>query len=236
MRFENYKYFLNNQPTGISEKFGVRNLPGGLTQTICERNTSIHGTMIYADAKRRGELFEKFEIRITNEKNPETADVRAVYRFSGNNLHFTRERNDETVDDEIIALPENCLVFPLMRCFQGRTILQVAEKRTAVSVLVPDIQNPNDAGNLLRPIFDMRSAEFLGREQIGFWKKDSGDEDTIVAREANLYRYISKHYDDNSRFWINDEGLLIAYRFQPAKEQIWDVYLESAFSLPHANI
>lgn len=218
MNYGTYLYFLNGEPTGITEKFNVETLPDGSTVAISERNTSIYGTMLYANAEQLGETFKHFEIQITNENNAEVADVHAIYKFSENTLYFTRTRNGKTVNDEIIKLPENCVIFPLMRVFQGQTILQVARNQAVTTVLVPDIQNPNDAENLLCPTFDERTAQNLGKEAIAFYEPES------ISIEANLYQYLSEHYDEQSKFWIDDNGLLVAYRFAQSADKIWEVF------------
>ena len=97
--------------------------------------------------------------------------------------------------------------------------MRVAENQDFTTVLVPDIQNPNDAENLLKPTFDERRAENLGKENIAFYQENS------ITNEANVYQYFSKHYDENSRFWIDDNGLLIAYHFAQSPDKIWEIFL-----------
>jgi hypothetical protein len=220
MNYGTYEYFLNNEPTGITEKFNVENLADGTTISISERNSSVYETMIYTNAELIGNRFKSFEINITNKKNYEVADVHATYQFTENQFEFIRQLNGKITDKFIQDLPNNCAIFPLMRCFQGQTILQVAQNQTVTPVLVPDIQNPNDAENLLKPTFDERTAKFLKKETIAFYEPES------VSLETNLYKYLSKHYDDNSQFWINDEGLLVAYQFVQAADKIWTIKLK----------
>ena len=219
MNYGIYNYFLNGKPTGISENFNVEILPDGSIVTISDRNTSIYGTKIYLNSEQTGKKFKRFDIQITNENNAATADVHAFYEFSGDEFRFIRRVNNRTIDDEIFKLPADCVVFPLMRVFQGKTILQVAENAKLTTVLVPSIENPNDAENLLKPTFDKRRAEFVGREFIGF------NQEISVTFEADEYKYFSKHYDENSRFWIADDGLLVAYRFAQSADKIWEVFL-----------
>lgn len=219
MNYGTYEYFLNGKPSGVSENFNVAHLPDGSRITISERNTSIYGTKVYLNSEQNGEKFKHFEIQITNENNAEVADVRAIYKFSDDEFYSTRYRNLQKTDDEIFKLPAGCVIFPLMRVFQGGAILQVAENAKPTTVLVPSIENPNDAENLLKPTFDERRAEFIGRESIAFYQENS------IAVEADIYKYFTKHYDENSRFWINNDGLLIAYRFVQSSDKIWEVFL-----------
>ncbi|NJM53752.1 MAG: hypothetical protein HC846_10425 [Blastocatellia bacterium] len=108
-----------------------------------------------------------------------------------------------------------------MRCFQGQTILQVAKNQDFTTVIVPNIQTSAITENLLQPTFDERTAKFLQKENIAF------DDPESVTFETNVYQYLSKHYDDNSQFWVDENGFLIAYEFVQAKDKIWTVRLES---------
>jgi hypothetical protein len=219
-----YEYLLNTKPTGVTETFNIETLPNGSKITTSERNTTIYGTKIYLNAKQNGESFEHFEIKITNENYAEVADVRAIYEFSNDKLNFTRFVNNQKTDDELIQLPENCLIFPLMRVFQGQTILNVAKNPETSIVLIPSIEKPNDTRNLLCPTFDERRAKNIGGETITRYQEHS------VTVETNVYKYFTKHYDENSRFWINNDGLLVAYRFAQSPDKIWEVFLTESFN------
>jgi hypothetical protein len=209
-----YKYFLNGKPTGIVETFSIENLPDGSKFTRSTRDAKSFGTEFTVETIEQNGRFQNCKIYF---KTDET-EVRANYDFSEKSFHLLREINGENVQDETFDLPENCVFFPLMRCFQGETILRVAEGFS--TVLVPDIQNPKDIENLLKPIFDERTAEKIGRQTIGLHQKFS------VAAEADLYRYFSKNYDENSCFCIDKSGFLVAYIFAQSANKIWEISLE----------
>ena len=215
MNHGTYEYFLNGKPTGVSENFNITHLSDGAKKTTAVRDASPFGTKIFVETIERADKFERFEIRFQNQ-----FDVQAVYEFFDRKFRYTRTLDGEKTDDETLEMPENSIVFPLMRCFQGQAILRVAEaSKKFLTVLVPSIENPNDAENLLKPTFDERTAKNLGKENIAFYQANS------IASEANVYQYFSKHYDENSRFWIDDDGLLIAYRFVQSPAKIWEVFL-----------
>ncbi len=205
-----YKYFLNEEPSGIIERFSIKTRPDGKTETVSERDASDFGTQIFTKAIQDNDLFERFEIRMLNQNNPEVADVCATYEFSNGSLSFGREINGESQGDETIQLPEDCVVFPLMRCFQGETILKVADRNKPTNVLVPSIENPDDPGELLKPTFDKRTAKKL---------------ETDPANHATVYNYLSKHYSENSKFWIDENGTLVKYVFHQSEDTVWTVEL-----------
>ena len=209
-----YKYFLNGKPTGIVETFSIENLPDGSKFTRSIRDAKSFGTEFSVETIEKNGRFQNCKIDFkTNE-----TDVHASYDFSEKSFHVRREINGENVQDETFDLPGNCIFFPLMRCFQGETILRVAEGFS--TVLVPDIQNPKDIENLLKPIFDERTAEKIGRQTIASYQKFP------VSIEADVYRYFSKHYDENSCFCVDKRGLLVAYIFAQSANKIWEIGLE----------
>lgn len=216
MNFGTYSYFLNGKPTGVSENFTVEILPDGAKRTTAERDASPFGTKIFVEAIERGRRFERFQIRFQSEFN-----IQAVYEFSGNKFRFTRSLDGDETDDETFDLPENTIVFPLMRVFQGQVILRVADASAEdfTTVLIPSIENPADAENLLKPTFDNRRAEKVGRENVAFYQPDS------ITFKVDVYKYFTKHYDEDSRFRINADGLLVAYRFVQAADKIWEIFL-----------
>ncbi len=217
MRNGIYKYFLNGKPTDISETFIIKYYEDDLYFFRSIRQTEIYKTKISVRTYRKNGQTLNCQIDFKTDEN----NVRAIYEFSENSFQVVRERNGKNVSDETFDLPENYVFFPLMRCFQGETILKVAENQTPTIVIVPDIQNLNDIENLLKPIFDERKAEKIGRQTIGFHQKIS------VAAEVDLYRYFSKHYDENSCFLIDKTGLLVGYVFPQSANKIWEVFLST---------
>lgn len=212
-----YKYFLNNEPTGIVETFKINKLSKGTIRIVSERDASQYGTKILVEyGQLRNEPAYFFSIRMLNRNNPQVADVFAYYDFKDDKLFFSRQINDKQTGKETIKLPENCIVFPLMRCFQGETILRVAENKSFSNVLVPSIENPEDSENLLRPTFDERTAELIEKETIQINKK---------SIETSVYKYLSKHYSEDSKFWIDENGLLVKYIFHQSEDKVWKTIL-----------
>lgn len=211
-----YKYFLNDEPTGIIETFSVQNLPDGKIKTISERDASVFGTKIFVETIQSNSVFEKVKIKMLNQNNSDLANVRATYEFSESSFQFKRQINENKTDKETLELPENFIVFPLIRCFQGETILHVAENKSFSNVLVPSIENPEDTNTLLKPTFDERTAEFIKKETIQIKEK------TI---NTSVYKYLSKHYSEDSKFWIDENGLLLKYVFHQSENQIWKIEL-----------
>jgi hypothetical protein len=202
-----YNYFLNGEPTNISETFDIKILPNGSILTTSIRNAKLFNTTITVETS---ELNDRFQTcKIIHQKDKTKVD--AIYAFLETNFQITRKVDGEIVQNETVVFPENAIFFPLMRCFQGQTILQVAENQDVTTVIVPDIQPNTERQNLLKPTFDKRTAKLIST-------KDN----------LRLFNYLSNHYDDNSEFHIDQNRLLVYYKFVQNEQQTWEIRSESS--------
>jgi hypothetical protein len=199
-----YNYFLNGEPTNVSETFDIKIMPGVSKLTTSIRNAKPFNTTITVETS---ELNNKFQTcNIIYQKDD--TKVEAIYEFSETRFQIRRKINSEIVQDEKIIFPENAIFFPLMRCFQGQTILQVAENQDITTVIVPDIQPNTERQNLLKPTFDERTAKLISNKN-----------------NLRVFNYSSNHYDDNSEFHIDQNRLLAYYKFVQNEQQTWEIML-----------
>ncbi len=199
-----YNYFLNGEPTGVSETFDIKFLPDGSKITTSIRYAKPFNTTIKVETVGRNNKLQTSKIIYQNNE----INVEAIYAFSENSLQISRKLDGKTIQNESIDLSENAVFFSLMRCFQGQIILQVAENVDVTNVLVPDIQLPTDSKNLLRPTFDKRIAKLI-----------------TTKDKLRVFNYLSKHYDENSEFHIDEKGLLVYYKFVQNESQTWEITL-----------
>ena len=198
-----YNYFLNGQPTGVVESFKIRTLPNGSKFTISTRNAKSFNTTITVKVIEKHSVFQRVEMRYVNEKR-----IHSIYKFLENEFLFVHENFQGKTTSETINFPNNYVFFPLMRCFQGQTILQVAANQDFTTVIVPDIQPSTDIKNFLKPTFDERTAKLISERD-----------------NLRIFKYLSKNYDDNSEFHLDENGLLVYYKFVQSETQIWEVRL-----------
>lgn len=199
-----YNYFLNGEPTGVSETFDIKFLPDGSKITTSIRYAKPFNTTIKVETVERNNKLQTSKIIYQNNE----INVEAIYAFSENSLQISRKLDGKTIQNESIDLSENAVFFSLMRCFQGQIILQVAENVDVTNVLVPDIQLPTNSKNLLRPTFDKRTAKLI-----------------TTKDKLRVFNYLSKHYDENSEFHIDEKGLLVYYKFVQNESQTWEITL-----------
>lgn len=210
-----YEYFLNNEPTGVVETFKIEFLPDGRRLTTSVRDAQPFQTKISVETTETNNEFQN--CRIVYRKAD--AEISADYEFSDGRFNIRRESNGRILQDEFFDLPENFVFFPLMRVFQGRTILKIAAIQDWTAVLVPDIQPATVFENLLQPTFDSRKAEKWAMGTVKY-------QGTLT--DALVFSYLSKHYDDDSEFWIiRKNGLLFSYEFRQSDEQFWEVRLKT---------
>jgi hypothetical protein len=178
-----YNYFLDGEPTGISETFDIKILPDGIKSTTSTRDAKPFNTTIKVETIEQNGRFKICKIIYRKDKS----EVEAMYEFSETYFKIQRKINGEIIRNEMFDLPNNYVFFPLMRCFQGQTILQTSQNQNAATVIVPDIKPSTDFENLLAPNFDERTAQLIS-----------------TGNKLNVFKYLSKHYDENSEFHLNE--------------------------------
>ncbi len=199
-----YNYFLNGEPTGVTETFDIKTLPDGSSVTTSVRDATPYNTTITVKTISEKNKFHICKIAYQKDKNK----LDANYEVSGSSFQVLRKFNGEIVQNERLNLPNDALFFPLMRCFQGQIILQIAGNNTYSNVIVPDIQPTTDFQDLLKPTFDERTAKLIKQKDNRF-----------------IYNYLSKHYDENSEFHLDENGLLVYYKFVQSETQTWEIKL-----------
>jgi hypothetical protein len=217
-----YTYFLNDQPTGVTEPWSIH-WKDGFNVTRVEREARArYGTTLLLEAVSESlphdEKFYRFEVQAFNERNPSVAAVRAIYQFRERRLTVERTINGGAVQIEEAPLPAYTVISPLMRVFLGRTILEIAERGAGkpVSVITPYLNDPNNADLLLRPTFDRRSAQLLEHQKL-----------TLAGRNLStrVFRYLGNQQDDHSLFWVDSYGFLVRHLILQSDGRVWDTVL-----------
>jgi hypothetical protein len=199
-----YNYFLNEKPTGVIETFNIKILSDGSKMTTSIRDAKPFKTIITVETIDKNDKFKNCKIIYQKDE----FQVEADYKFAENSFRVLRKLENKIVQDEPFDLPKDAIFFPLMRCFQGKTISQIAKNQESKAVIVPDIQPTTKFEDLLKPTFDERTAKCIQQKDKRF-----------------IYNYLSKHYDDNSEFHLDKNGLLIYYKFIQNEQQIWEISL-----------
>ena len=103
------------------------------------------------------------------------------------------------------------LLYPLMRIYLGMTIEAVVARGGAAELVVPDIRHVEDEARLLQPLLSRRTAKLLAADD-----------------RERCYQFIGDQYDASARFWLDDSGRLLRYRWvqestESTKIKHWEV-------------
>lgn len=193
-----YAYWRNGEPAGVSETWAVYGLPDGTQLTRSARQAPSFGSTITVEAWANAGGITRFTVEWENTTPGAVPQASATYTITTTEITVERALSGATQPTVQLPIPPNLVVSPLLRCFQGPAIAQVAQlgQGARVPVLVPWIHDPRNAEFLLTPQLDPRSAKKLSTEN-----------------DLDCYEYVGGNYDDAARFWLNAEGLMVKYKF-----------------------
>lgn len=191
-----YTYLRNGEPAGVSETWAVYGGPNGTVYTQAERQAPDYGSTITVGAWAEAGKISQFMVEWKNTSPEAVALAQAHYTITERHIEVERSINNSPFYSRQLPTPPNLVVSPLLRCFQGPAIKQVAElgHGERVPVLVPWIHDPRNTELLLSPQLDSRSAKLLNTEN-----------------DLDIYAYVGGNYDDAARFWLNADGQMVKY-------------------------
>lgn len=193
-----YTYWRSGEPAGVSETWASYGGPEGVQFTRSARHAPSFGSTITVEAWANSSTITRFTVEWENATPEAVPHASAAYTLTA--AEITVERTLSGVAQTSIQLPTpaHLVISPLLRCFQGAAIKQVAElgRGERVPVLVPWIHDPRNAELLLTPQLDLRSAKKLSSEN-----------------DLDCYEYVGGNYDDAARFWLKANGQMVKYTF-----------------------
>jgi hypothetical protein len=193
-----YRYWRNGETVPLHESFvvdgtsvrGVRVQPGGAHMEV-EATLDDDG------------LVESFSLVWRHEGEGHVLSRTVSYARRGSVIDVMVDGEPATLD-----VPDDALLFPLLRVFQGPLIVAIALAGTVGrSVVIPDLHALTDPARLLRPTVEVRTARRLAEPVHG---------------EDALYTYEGRVYDAEARFWIDATNALTSYRFPQAEGVVFD--------------
>lgn len=186
-----YTYTLNDHPTDIIETFEING-----NQVRSERTA--FGVTTQVDAELEDDRVVRFHVRYGEE-------VSAKYMVHGWGVEVERVRAGKRLLEQT-PIEGPFEVFPLMRIFAGRVILQISSAvGQKIQIVVPWLFDPKNEAMFLSAHVDWRSAKQL---------------------DGDLYQYIGENYDETAKFWVDACGLLTRYAWNQG-ENLWVVQLKT---------
>ena len=209
-----YQYLLNGVPMDIAESWRRRGRAPGEWSISSQRSAG--GVEITVEASVVAGLVTAFVVAWQDK----AITLQADYTLLANRVCVERSRNG--CDSESLDIPLHNdrpapLLSPLMRIFAGPLIAQLLDRKGRGEVLVPAIGDPGAAQTLLTPLLSERSARVV--EDNVMLASDG------LSRSCRLCEYQGDQYGPGTQFWLDEDNLLLRYRWQQSTQQQWDVWL-----------
>lgn len=195
-----YAYRCEDQPTPISETWRTRILPDGSCGVASTRAVDGQAALRVFAHMAEGKVTEA-RCAVLCATTGEW--VHALYRRDGGGLSWRRRRGSWTR----VETGGEAVFFPLMRCFTGRFVRDVAAIDGSAEVVVPWLHNIDDAGLLLTP--------------------DLSDREATPLAEAGHYSLQGGPYTMPAEIELRPDGLLSTYRWKHPNGQNWSCHLDT---------
>ena len=200
----NYRYNLDGVEQPIEEPWQLIQTDSGL---ILQGRRIVNGiALLTVDARFKNGAWQQMSLHWAGNGAGDDPGqhYRLEYRLANNELAWAHAGKSE----QRFALPDNTLLFPLLRAASGSLLSQLAAKPQ--TLVLPCLRDPQDQAAFLRPIMSQRRAEYV--QQL--------DDDTTH------FRYYGGEYGEaGSDYWLNRQGLLQRYVWQ-SPHGCWDVQLK----------
>ncbi len=217
-----YLYLLNGRTTEITERWMRRELSPG--DVVTESIRTAPGVEISVNSRDSGGLVRGFQVTWRT-SGAAGYVLTARYALDSKALQVERKMGDEPSESQEIVLPDGDLaplLSPLMRIYTGPIITRLLAQGGVGQVVVPSIADPENVGQLLRPLVSERRANLLSD-----WEELSLGEQTCRAR---CCEYLGDQYAPGTRFWLGPDDKLLRYCWRQSGVGEWDVRLEQGVS------
>ena len=170
-------------------------------------------TVLTVESQHRQGDWVRCNLRWRQTLDGKQTEISASYRFDERGIEV-RLQNPIGKMESLRAEPD-VVFFPLMRIYSGEVVHRL-RRRGAGRVLVPWIGDVGQARRLFRPDYSERRVEVVGEDRICI---------DGAVRNCVEYDYSGGPYPPGTRFWIDENGMLLRYRWQQNDGKRWEVRL-----------
>ncbi|MEP5763757.1 MAG: hypothetical protein ABJ308_04155 [Halieaceae bacterium] len=208
-----YSYFCNGEAAGIEETWECEDTSSGRCISSVRYARPV-GIVLRVDSIETAGKFQSCKLHWRRQLADGPQEISADYRFDNGGLTiFVHDGQQEvTLQDA----SENYVFSPLMRIYTGGVLQQLCAMGGSGQVLVPYIVDPEQSGQLLRPSWSQREALALAETSLEV------DGRSLACME---YDYSGGEYPSGTRFWIDEQGVLLRYCWQQDSHTHWEVML-----------
>ena len=193
-----YKYFENDNLKNIEELWTQHKLDDTIITRV-KRLAPDFDQYFDVQTWARAGQFQRAFLGWRSSSQSATAE----YRFKESRWILERTVNGLISTDEVTA---EVVFSPLMRVFTGESIQKIIGRGGAADVLVPWIKDPSTPEKMFSINISNRRANCL---------------DAV----AKLYSYQGEQYDENARFCLDENDLLLRYEWRMNASSKWRVEL-----------
>ena len=194
-----YLYRCEDQPTPISETWRTRRLPDGSCAIASTREVDGQAAL-RVFAHQSGGMVAAARCAVLCATTGEW--VYAQYRRDDGVWSWRRRNHSWTR----IAAQDNAVFFPLMRCFTGHFVEDVASVDGSAVVVVPWLHNIDDADLLMTP--------------------DISDREARKLTDSGRFSLQGGPYTMPAEVELRPDGLLSTYRWTHPNGQNWSCHLD----------
>ncbi len=207
-----YEYCRDGQVAEIEEVWQV--LERGSERRIrSSRRVPGAGIVLAVESVQRNGAWVRCDLDWHRSGDTGPTRVTASYRFGEHGIEVgLRNPAGET---EVLQADPNTIFLPLLRIYTGEVIHRLGHLGRG-RVLVPWLGDTGCPGRLLRPDYSERRARVIGEDRIDI---------DGVPRRCLAYDYSGGPYLPGTRFWVDENRLLLRYRWRRNDGEQWQVSL-----------
>ena len=210
-----YRYCRNGAPADIEETWEIFD-EGGERRIRSQRRAPGRGAVLSVESWQRDGAWQRCELAWRQLLDGKPVQANACYRFGEDALEIALQGPDGTARWRQADL--DFLFSPLLRIYSGETIRRLHARGGQGRVLVPRIGDGRpSAQQFLGPSYSERQVRLVGEDRLRLGS---------TCRDCLEYRYQGGPYVPAARFWVDERGLTLRYRWQQDEATSWEVRLQ----------
>jgi hypothetical protein len=236
-----YIYDENGEPAGITESWTIHTLPDQSQRIRVdhdERNIESGITILLEALSNMAGMIQRFDVRLENPNGKSVKLARASYTLFTNHVQIGRQINDQPRQDEVISLPPNTVIYPLMHVFTGSIIHQIIQLGgTDISVFFPNITHPDDY-QVLSGIIEPRSVTAMDTNHFHFGDRRNAQQGiyqldqtrSVTAMDTNHFHFGDRRNAQQGIYQLDQTGLLTAYEINSMRVTLKNLARSNTFA------
>jgi hypothetical protein len=210
-----YTYLCNGENSGVEESWEISHRGDELHLESVRYARPVGITLRVRSVHKDGQ-FQRCMLHWLRQLNEHSVEISADYCFDETGVTVFQHCGAEEV--EFREAGREFVFSPLMRIYNGPIIEKLAQSTSSHQVLVPWIKEPDQVKKLLRPDYSERQAELIRDDELIV------DGKTLACKE---YDYSGGEYLSGTRFWIDENQVMLKYCWQQDEKNLWEVILSS---------